>query len=180
MVKQLKDLFYSVKSKLLQIRYPGRLQAAFPQRCWEAGCRIDLRPGSRLSIGKGAHFRRNLTLLVKEHAAISIGENVFMNENVSITALEKIVIGDRVKIANNVVIIDHDHDYRNNNVGYQTAPVIIGNDVWIGANATILRGVKIGEHAVIAAGAVVKQNVSAYAVAGGVPAKIIRQAEKSD
>ena len=55
------------------------------------------------------------------------------------------------------------------------APVKIGNGVWVGAHATILSGVTIGDNAVIAAGAVVTKDVPANAVAGGVPAKIIKQ-----
>ena len=57
------------------------------------------------------------------------------------------------------------------------APVEIGNGVWVGAHATILSGVTIGDNAVIAAGAVVTKDVPANAVAGGVPAKIIKQIE---
>ncbi len=64
---------------------------------------------------------------------------------------------------------------QNSNVdGFSKGPVIIGNDVWIGTNAIILSNVKIGDGAVIAAGAVVAQDVPAYAIVGGVPAKVIK------
>ncbi|ALO02915.1 hypothetical protein ASU28_00355 [Lactiplantibacillus paraplantarum] len=87
--------------------------------------------------------------------------------------MDSVSIGDDCKIANNVVIVDHDHDFRNNNNGYQTAPVTIKNGVWIGANAVITKGVTIGDHAVIAAGAVVVKDVANRTVVGGVPAKEI-------
>mgnify|MGYP000493205454 FL=1 len=57
------------------------------------------------------------------------------------------------------------------------APVHIGNDVWIGSNATILPGVTIGDGAIVAAGAVVNKDVEAMTVVGGVPAKFIKQVE---
>ena len=61
--------------------------------------------------------------------------------------------------------------------GVSTKPVVIGDDVWIGANAVILPGVTIGPHSVVAAGAVVTRDVPPGCVVGGVPAKVIRQLE---
>ena len=58
--------------------------------------------------------------------------------------------------------------------GFLRAPTVIGNDVWIGANAVVLKGVRVGDGAVIAAGAVVTRDVPPYAIVGGVPAKVIR------
>ena len=70
--------------------------------------------------------------------------------------MEDITIGDRCQFANNLVIaVDHDHDYRAGWGHYRTAPVHIGNDVWVGANCVILKGTTIGDHCVIAAGSVV-------------------------
>lgn len=62
----------------------------------------------------------------------------------------------------------------------ESAPVCIGNDVWIGANAILMDGVSVGDGAIIAAGAVVTKNVEPYAIAAGVPAKIIRKRFKED
>ena len=58
------------------------------------------------------------------------------------------------------------------------APIVLGNNVWIGSNATILQGVTIGDNAVVAAGAVVTKDVAANTVVGGVPAKIMRYITK--
>ena len=74
----------------------------------------------------------------------------------------------KIKNALEVKVLSVDYEFNEN------APIHIGHDVWVGANAIIMDGVKIGNGAVIAAGAVVTKNVPAYAVVGGVPAKIIK------
>ncbi|MDT2712392.1 acyltransferase [Enterococcus dongliensis] len=108
-------------------------------------------------IKKGFHAKRNTTL----HAiggTIEIGENVFLNENVKIVAHSKISIGSNVTIGPNVVIYDHDHDVKGKN-GFVTSPIVIADNVWIGANAIILKGVSIGRGAVVAAGTIVTKDV---------------------
>ena len=119
--------------------------------------------GARVSLGKGIVSRFGLFLRV-EGGILSIGDKCFFNTQVSITCLERITIGDRCQIANNVVIVDHDHDYRAGWGHYPSAPVRIGNDVWIGANVVILKGSVIGDGAVIAAGSVVRGQVEPHSL----------------
>lgn len=73
---------------------------------------------------------------------MKIEDHVFLNQNVSITCMDEISIGSGSIIANNVVMVDHDHDMKNG--GFVKAPINIGEKVWIGANAVILKGVTIG------------------------------------
>ena len=74
--------------------------------------------------------------------------------------MNDIRIGDYVEIANNVVIVDHDHDYRSRNHGeYTFGKVIVGNNVWIGANVVILRNTTIGDNVVIGAGSIVSGQI---------------------
>lgn len=98
-----------------------------------------------------------------------IGSNTFFNHNCSVTAKKSIQIGDDVVIANNVVIVDHDHKFSNCGLqsGYNIEPVKIGNGVWIGANCVILKGVNIGNNSVIAAGSVVNHSIPARELWGG-------------
>ena len=102
-----------------------------------------------------------------------------MNHNCSITCAEEVTIGDACNIANNVVIVDHDHRFGKYGVedGLESTPVHIGKNVWIGANAVILKGVSIGDGAIIAAGAVVNHDIPAYEIWGGIPAKKIKNLE---
>lgn len=100
-----------------------------------------------------------------------------MNHNCSITCADRIVIGNNVIMANNVVIVDHDHKLAHKGIvdGLTSSLVVIGDNVWIGANAVILKSVTIGEGAVIAAGAVVNCDVPAHEIWGGIPARKIKK-----
>jgi len=112
-----------------------------------------------------------------ERASITIGKNTTVGYHTYLFASEKITIGDDCLIAPFVYIVDSDHNIAKDTLINQqpnsTAPVTIGDDVWIGTGAKILKGVTIGNGAVIAAGALVKDDVAAYEIVGGVPAKTI-------
>lgn len=110
-------------------------------------------------------------------ATISIGARTTIGYHTFIFASERIVIGADCLIAPFVYLVDSNHGTdrgrRINQQGNTTAPVVIGDDVWIGVGARIIAGVTIGDGAVIAAGSVVTQSVSPYNIVGGVPAKVI-------
>jgi len=109
---------------------------------------------------------------------ISIGKDVFINSGCHFQDQGGITIGDGSLIGHNVVLatINHDINPANNRKNHY-APIKIGNNVWIGSNATVLAGVTIGDWSVVAAGAVVTKDVPAYVVVGGVPARIIKHIE---
>ena len=117
----------------------------------------------RASFGKEQVTRGNAVFRV-EGGNLTVGDKCFFNQNVSITCKKEVVIGDRCQIANNVVIVDHDHAGCENWGSYVETPVKIGNDVWIGAGAVILRGTVIGDKAIIGAGSIVKGEIPAGAV----------------
>lgn len=116
-----------------------------------AGCRVSVNHNAELVIKSGC-----------------------MNYDCAIECFNKITIGEDAYISEKVVIRDsNNHTIQRN--GYKvSAPVVIGDHVWIGMNATILSGVTIGDGAVVAAGAVVTKDVPAKALVAGVPAKVIR------
>ncbi len=95
------------------------------------------------------------------------------------TVIGPVEIGDNVNLAQGIVVTALNHNFtdctkRIDEQGVSTAKVTIGNDVWIGANATVLPGVTIGNHCVVAAGAVVTKDVPSYSLVGGMPAKILK------
>lgn len=106
---------------------------------------------------------------------IRIGKNVFINSGCCFQDHAGIEIGDGALIGHQVVISTLNHDiYPSNRADMMPNPVKIGKNVWIGAHATILPGVTIGDNAIIAAGAVVTKDVVKNTVVGGVPAKKIK------
>ncbi len=112
---------------------------------------------------------------------ITIGKDVFVNSGCHFQDQGGIVIGDGTLIGHNVVLATINHDLsplKNRENHY--APIVIGDHVWIGSNATILPGVTVGRWSVVAAGAVVARDVEAFTVVGGVPAKEIRKVSRGD
>ena len=114
---------------------------------------------------------------------IVIGERSFIGEFVVMGCNEKICIGKNVMIAPSVTIRDTDHKFSDVDrpmidQGIESTPVIIEDDVWIGHGASVLRGVKIGTGAIVAAGAVVTKDVRPFSIVGGVPAREISFRER--
>lgn len=106
---------------------------------------------------------------------IRIGKRVFINSGCAFQDQGGVRIGDDCLIGHNVVLatLDHDMDPRRR-ADMHPAPVVIGDNVWIGSNATVLAGVTIGDNAVVAAASVVTRDVPANAVVVGSPARVVR------
>lgn len=174
-----KRLFLFIKSiyvyLMLKIKYGSSVKISLINSI-KGNLSIDLDTESNLEVGNFLMSAGPIYIKCCNKARCIIGNKVFFNHNCSITCQESISIGDNCNIANNVVIVDHDHKIGEFGVieGFVNQPVIIGENVWIGANSTILKGSIIGDGAIIASGAVVKGNVPPYEVWGGVPAKKIR------
>ena len=106
---------------------------------------------------------------------ITIGEDVFINACCHFQDHGCITIGDGCQIGHNVVFatLNHGLTPEDRKTTYP-APIVLGKNVWIGSNATILQGVTIGDNAVVGAGAVVTKDVAPNTVVGGIPAKFIK------
>ena len=96
------------------------------------------------------------------------------------TIIGPVTIGSHVNLAQGITITALNHNFKDtekriDEQGISTNPVTIGNDIWIGANAVVLPGVIIGDHSVVAAGAVVTKDVPSHSLVAGVPAKVIKQ-----
>lgn len=144
--------------------------------------RID-RP-HRLEMGQRCVLQDGVWLCIESTTAdLTIGSFTFLGKDVEIEVSTKVAIGRQCLIAPGVYITDHNHDISTREPMFEAPciadPVQIGDDVWIGAKAVILPGVKIGSGAVIAAGAVVTRSVESGAVMAGVPALPIKSRFKS-
>lgn len=106
---------------------------------------------------------------------LKIGKNVFINSGCRFQDQGGITIGDGSLIGHNVVLATINHDFNPEKRGDMVpSPIVIGKNVWIGANATILPGITVGDNSIIAAGSVVTKDVPQNSVVAGVPAKIIK------
>lgn len=112
---------------------------------------------------------------------ITFGGNVFVNASCHFQDQGGITIGDNVLIGHQVVLASLNHDmrpkYREN---LYPGEIIIKDDAWIGSNATVIKGVTIGEGSVVAAGSVVTKDVPPYTIVGGNPAKVIKEIETDE
>ena len=107
---------------------------------------------------------------------ITVGDRVFINAGCKFQDQGGIFIGDGALIGHGVVLATLNHDLDpEKRQQLHPAPIRIGKRVWIGANATVLPGVTVGDDSVVAAGAVVNRDVPAKTVVGGVPAKVIKK-----
>lgn len=107
---------------------------------------------------------------------IHIGENVFINACCHFQDHGGVYIGDGCQIGHNVVFATLNHGIApEDRQNTYPAPIVLGRNVWVGSNSTILQGVTIGDNAIIAAGAVVTKDVPADTIVGGVPAKFIKK-----
>lgn len=145
-----------------------------------SGVFISISDGGKAVVDEDCAFDRDATVIVK-YGRLAIGPRGHIGIGAIIVARESIQIGADCLIAEYVTIRDQDHRFGpgliTHSAGFRTAPIEIGDNVWIGAKATITRGVKIGDGAVIGAGAVVTEDVPAGAVALGVPARIVRKTQ---
>lgn len=112
---------------------------------------------------------------------IHLGEEVFINDCCHFQDHGGITLGDGCQIGHGVVFATLNHGLapKDRKTTYP-APIVLGRNVWVGANATILQGVTIGDNAVVAAGAVVTKDVAANTVVGGVPARLIHVIETEE
>lgn len=146
---------------------------------------------SAISIGRFTHVRGEL-LTFAHGGAISIGEYCYIGESTRIWSARRIRMGNRVLIAHNVTILDslthpigararHEHfkhiitQGHPDRVDLGERAVEIGDDVWIGCMSIVLRGVSLGQGAIVGAGSVVTENVPAWTLVAGNPARIIRE-----
>lgn len=131
------------------------------------------------SMGKKVYIRENV--MFESPKKITIGRNVYINYGTTISAYSgKIKIGSNVMIGFGASLVTTNHGYKNlkkpmmDQKGDTKGDITIEDDVWIGANATILPKVRIEKGAIVGAGAVVSKDVKSYSIVGGVPAKHLK------
>lgn len=141
--------------------------------------------GERLTMGVGCRF--DCFSEKKGEKKLLFGKDIQINDYVHMVAMDKIEIGDNVLMASHIFISDNSHGSYKCNLQdsdpmvpptereYVTAPIKIGNNVWIGEGVCIMPGVSIGEGSVIGAHSIVSKSIPEFSIAVGTPAKVIKK-----
>jgi acetyltransferase-like isoleucine patch superfamily enzyme len=163
----IKGKFY--ENKFTEIKTGLRIKGLGPKIV----CRGQLIAGRNLILRS---ITQPIEISVENNAEIIIGDDVFINTGVIFAARKRISIGNETIIGDQAIIYDTDwHGVDKEEI--MSYPVEIGNHVWIGARAIILKGVKIGDNSIIGAGSVVTKNVDDNTIVAGNPAKYVRKTQ---
>lgn len=137
-------------------------------------CVFTMFENSTLILNGNVHVGSGTLIEIHKNACLELGKDIAINSNTSIICTKSIKIGDDTRIAWDAEIIDS--DFHQITKGAEiSARIEIGNHVFISRRTMIMKGVKIGDGAIIAAGAIVTKDVPAASLAGGVPAKVIKE-----
>jgi galactoside O-acetyltransferase len=135
-----------------------------------------------IQLGDYVQISRSSSIHAHNNGRVIVGDRLSMNTNSTIGAADggEVIIGNDVLIAQNVVIRASDHEFKDSNIpishqGHRAGTIVIGNGCWIAANVVITANVKIGDHSIVSAGAVVTKDIDPYSIVGGVPAKLIME-----
>lgn len=146
------------------------------------GNNTKIKNSKNLLLGKNVNICSNSVLICGDK--INLKNGAYIGYFTEIMCIHGVEIGENTICGPYMFITDSNHEYNDINIpiSKQGSPtkeennrIIIGDDCWIGAHVSIIGNVKIGKHSVIAAGAVVNTNIPPYCVAGGVPAKVLKQ-----
>ena len=159
------------------------LQFYFRRVYWGRGC--DIRTGLRLKLAPQGRFRVGENCVIERDATIEcigildVGARSIFGHHCTLAAKESVVIGEDCLIAEMVSIRDHDHRFEDFEIpireqGASCAPIRIGSNVWLAARVVVMKGVTIGDGAIVGAGAVVTRDIPSGAIAVGVPARVIK------
>jgi acetyltransferase-like isoleucine patch superfamily enzyme len=161
----------------LKLRWRGRLKT--DGLCFVCpGVKFEIGKSATVTLGRWSWLGHGCKVRAHE-GEVSIGAKSVLGQECTISAFQHVVIGRECIIADRVMIIDFDHGMVEverpiREQGIYKRNVDIGHNVWIGYGACLLRGVRVGDNAVIGTSSVVTANVASNAVVGGIPAKLIR------
>ena len=139
--------------------------------------RMDVVPWNTFQLGKDSTIE-DFSAVNNGVGAVIIGDRTKIG--LSNTIIGPVTIGNDIRLAQNITLSGLNHNYEDIDIpiheqGVSTAQIVVEDETWIGANVVVLAGVKIGKHAIIAAGSVVTKNIPSYSVAVGNPARVLKK-----
>ena len=186
-------LRFLARNRMLSPKY-GRLLARYLWRRfltpagwrWETAGMVFLGRDLQLQVGRGGELRFGRftwigdgTKIRCHEGVVEIGDKTVFGQDCTVSAYQRVRIGQECVIADRAMFIDFDHGVVDvetpiRHQGIYKRDVVVGSNVWIGYGACILRGVRVGNNAIVGTNSVVTRDVPANAVVGGVPARVIR------
>ena len=143
-----------------------------------------IRPRTRMDVVPWNKFELGIDSTIEDFSAINNGVGpVIIGDRTKIglsnTIIGPVTIGNDVRLAQNITLSGLNHNYEDVSLpihvqGVSTAPIIVEDDCWIGANVVAVAGVTIGKHSIVAAGSIVTKNIPPFSVAVGNPARVIK------
>lgn len=183
-------LFFNRMSKIVYTAYRAPGFKRFGKNSLIRPCFNALRGEKYISVGEDCYIGKLVQLTATDtfgnqhfNPIIEIGNNCSIGDFSHVTAINEIRLGNNVRMGKNILITDNSHGSSdlsmldiapNFRPLISKGPVIIDDNVWIGAKSCIMPGVHIGKGAIIGAGSVVTKDIPAFAMAAGTPAKVIR------
>jgi|AZIG01.1.fsa_nt_gi acetyltransferase-like isoleucine patch superfamily enzyme len=177
----LRDIYYKYQSLL-----PYMNRVRYMLNRWkfkESGLKgsmaknVKIRGRAEIVLGNRVAFREGV--FIGGNGKLFIGDATSINENTIIACTQYVEIGSNCMFAPRCYVLDVDHKFSDasipiNQQGYEQSPVKIGDDVWFGTGVVVVKGVTIGNGCVIAANSVVTEDIPAYSIAAGSPARVLR------
>ena len=168
-------LMRRVRLLFIRLRFP---RARFGSRC-DIRRRLALCMGPSAAVEFGGRCVLDRDMTVECTGTLRVGEGTIFGHHCTLAARDSVTIGADCLIAELVSIRDHDHcfdrlDVPTRDQGFTVAPVRIGRNVWLASKVSVLKGVTIGDNAIVGANAVVTHDIPANAIAVGVPARVVR------
>ncbi len=160
------------------LRHPSKIRVG-DNVVIDDNCLLDAKGDSNegITIGSGVFVGRN-TILSCKNGDIRLGDRANLGFNCEVFSASRVVLGEDALLAAYCYVIGGDHDFSDTSKAVleqsrRSAGVVIGSGVWMGAGVKVLDGVRIGPHAIVGAGAVVREDVPEYAIAVGMPARVV-------
>lgn len=180
--KIVKYILSIIRIIILKIRFKSKVKFTFKNiKSVYIGkkVRFKIDKGNKIIFGDNVYVD-DYSRLYARGGNIIIGNNVYFNTNCNVVSFEEIEIGNDCLFGSNVGIYDHDHRYDLKDIpirkqGFTKEKVLIKNDVWVGSNSIITKGIKIEDRVIIAANSVVSKELLSNSIYGGVPCKLIKK-----
>ena len=193
----MKNIFRFIRDKKLKKRFCSNAIVDPNELTWFSGA-VCQNTGSIDMVRIGKHCTIGCLLQALYGGKISIGDNTYIGPNTIIQSKESVNIGNNVIIANNVLIVDNNNhptdpsmrlkmsgceDFLHDELWSwkyaDSAPIIIEDNVWIGRDSRIMKGVRVGEGSIVALGAIVTKDVPPYTIVAGNPARVVKHLTSS-